>query len=40
MERVIQNNQQTMIDSFVAMEQTQAQINQQLQFLNQRFGTQ
>jgi flagellar capping protein FliD len=39
MERIIQNNQQTMIDSFVAMEQTQAQINQQLQFLNQRFGT-
>jgi hypothetical protein len=28
-----------MIDSFVAMEEAQAKINQQLQFLLQRFGS-
>lgn len=39
MERLIQSNRQTLINSFVQMETTQAQINQQLQFLSQRFGT-
>ena len=39
MERLIQDHKQAMIDSFVKMEQAQAQINQQLQFLSQRFGT-
>jgi flagellar hook-associated protein 2 len=39
MERLIQANRQSLIDSFVKMETAQAQINQQLQFLSQRFGT-
>jgi flagellar hook-associated protein 2 len=37
-ERLVQDNRQRLIDSFVAMEAAQAQINQQLQFLAQRFG--
>jgi flagellar hook-associated protein 2 len=39
MERVILANREAMITSFVKMESAQAQINQQLQFLSQRFGT-
>jgi flagellar hook-associated protein 2 len=39
MERFIQSDQERMIASFVNMESVQAQINQQLQFLAQRFGT-
>lgn len=38
LERVVQSNRQRMVDSFVAMETAQAKINQQLQFLSQRFG--
>jgi flagellar hook-associated protein 2 len=38
LERVVQSNRQRLIDSFIAMETAQAQINQQLQFLMQRFG--
>ena len=38
-ERLVQDNRQRLIDSFVAMEKAQAQINQQLQFLLQHFGT-
>jgi flagellar hook-associated protein 2 len=38
MERQIQANRQRMIASFLAMEQAQARINQQLQFLQQRFN--
>jgi flagellar hook-associated protein 2 len=39
LERQVEANRQRLIDSFVAMERAQAQINQQLQFLLQRFGT-
>lgn len=39
LERIVQSNRERMIESFVAMEQAQAQINQQLQFLMQRFGS-
>ncbi len=39
LERLVQADRQRLIDSFVAMEKAQAQINQQLQFLQQRFGT-
>ena len=39
LERIVQANRQRLIDSFVAMEKAQAQTNQQLQFLLQRFGT-
>ncbi len=39
LERVVQANRQRMIDSFVAMETAQQNINQQLQFLQQRFGS-
>jgi flagellar hook-associated protein 2 len=39
LERIVQSNRQRMIDSFVAMEEAQAKINQQLQFLLQRFGS-
>lgn len=39
LERYVQDKRQMMIDSFIAMEQAQAKINQQLQFLLQRFGT-
>ena len=38
-ERHVQVLRDQMIASFVAMEQARAQINQQLQFLSQRFGT-
>lgn len=39
MERIVLANRQRLLDSFIAMETAQAQINQQLQFLQQRFGT-
>lgn len=39
LERLVQANRQRLVDSFIAMETAQAQINQQLQFLMQRFGT-
>lgn len=38
LERIVEANRLRMIDSFIAMEKAQAQINQQLQFLVQRFG--
>ncbi len=38
LERVVQSNRQRLIDSFVAMEQAQSKINQQMQFLSQRYG--
>ena len=38
LERIVQSNRERLIESFIAMEQAQAQINQQLQFLMQRFG--
>ena len=38
MERIIQANRQRLIDSFVAMETAQSNINQQLQYLTKRFG--
>jgi flagellar hook-associated protein 2 len=38
LERVVQSNRERLIESFIAMETAQAQINQQLQFLSQRFG--
>jgi flagellar hook-associated protein 2 len=38
-ERLVLARRQAMIDSFLAMESAQAKINQQLQFLSQRFGT-
>ena len=38
LERTVQRNRARMIDSFIAMERAQAQTNQQLQFLLQRFG--
>lgn len=39
LERIVQSNRARMLDSFVAMEKAQATINQQMQFLLQRFGT-
>jgi flagellar hook-associated protein 2 len=39
MERIVESNRQRLIGSFVAMETVQAKINQQLQFLQQRFGS-
>jgi flagellar hook-associated protein 2 len=39
LERVVQTNRARMIESFVAMETAQAQINQQLQYLQNQFGT-
>lgn len=39
MEKQVQQNRERLIASFVAMEQAQANINQQLQYLLQRFGT-
>lgn len=39
MERVVLSNQERLVRSFVAMEQAQARINQQMQFLLQRLGT-
>ncbi|MGC8830663.1 MAG: flagellar filament capping protein FliD [Verrucomicrobiia bacterium] len=38
MEKRIEADRQRMIDSFIQMEEAQAKINQQLQFLAQRFG--
>lgn len=38
MERLVQANRQRMIEAFTAMEQAQAQINQQLQYLLRTFG--
>jgi flagellar hook-associated protein 2 len=38
LERIVESNRLRLIDSFIAMESAQAQINQQLQFLMQRFG--
>jgi flagellar hook-associated protein 2 len=38
-ESQVQANRSRLIDQFVAMEQAQQRINQQLQFLQQRFGT-
>lgn len=38
LERVVQSNKESLIQRFITMETTQAQINQQLQFLQQRFG--
>jgi flagellar capping protein FliD len=40
MERIVLANQQRLIDSFVAMERARAQINQQMEFLQQRLGLQ
>jgi flagellar capping protein FliD len=37
-ERLVQMRRQSMIDSFVAMETAQQQINQQMQFLESRFS--
>lgn len=39
LERVVLSNRQRMIESFIAMETAQSQVNQQLSFLQQRFGT-
>ena len=39
LERVVQANKESLTARFIAMEQAQQQINQQLQFLLQRFGT-
>jgi flagellar hook-associated protein 2 len=38
LERIVESNRLRLIDSFIAMETAQARINQQLQFLMQRFG--
>lgn len=38
MERAVQANRERLIQSFIAMERAQAQIQRQLQFLQQRFG--
>lgn len=38
MERIVQANRQRMIDSFVKMEEAQAQINQQLQYLQRNLN--
>ena len=39
LERQVQVNRQRMIDSFVLMEQAQAKINQDMQFIMSRFGS-
>ena len=39
MERIVQANKDTLTQKFINMETAQQQINQQLQFLAQRFGT-
>lgn len=39
LERVVQQNRQRMIDSFIAMETIQQRVNQQLQFLQKQLGT-
>ena len=38
LERVVQSNKERLISSFITMETAQSQINNQLQFLQQRFG--
>jgi flagellar hook-associated protein 2 len=38
LERIVQQNRQRMIDSFIAMETVQQRVNQQLQFLQQQLG--
>lgn len=38
LERIVQANRDRMIQSFIAMESAQAQINQQLQYLQNQFG--
>jgi flagellar hook-associated protein 2 len=38
LERIVQSNRARMMESFIAMEEAQAKINQQMQFLLQRFG--
>ncbi len=38
LERLVQANRSSLINSFVSMETAQSKINQQLQFLKQRFG--
>ncbi len=38
LERMVQANRAALINSFIAMERAQSNINQQLQFLKQRFG--
>ncbi len=39
LERVVQQNRQRMIDSFIAMETIQQRVNQQLQFLQKQLGS-
>jgi flagellar hook-associated protein 2 len=39
LERIVQANSDRLTESFIAMEEAQAKINQQLTFLQQRFGT-
>src|SRR5690606_27573093 len=39
LERLVQSNRERLKESFVAMERAQATINQQMQFLLQRFGS-
>src|SRR5262249_44437140 len=39
LERIVQADRQRLIDDFIAMETAQAKSNQQLRFLQQRFGT-
>lgn len=39
LERVVQQNRQRMIDSFIAMEAVQQRVNQQLQFLQKQLGS-
>ena len=39
LERIVLANKSRLIASFVSMEQARSNINQQLQFLSQRFGT-
>lgn len=39
LERIVQQNRQRMIDSFVAMEAAQQRINQQLQYLQKQLGS-
>ncbi len=39
LERIVQQNRQRMIDSFIAMEAVQQRVNQQLQFLQKQLGS-
>ena len=38
LERLVQSNRERLISSFVSMEQAQSNINQQMEFLQTRFG--